>query len=624
MKKLEHFLLSKEPVSEIVIGNTAIVRAMIEAGVKVVTSYPGSPTPEIAIAIKSISEENRPFYFEYSVNEKVATEVAFGASINGHLSCVFFKSVGINVAADTFVQLSHMNLLGGIVIVLGDDPGANSSQNEQDNRHFAHLSYTPVFEPATPSEVYQMFIDAAELSKIHQHPVILRLTTHVCHAKEKVQFNSWNPITYDFAPKFNTANGPYVAITKIALEMKKRALNKLQLIENFANNYPLNKLNDNINNDKGIITFGAPYLSLLDVLQSAHVKPDILKLAIIYPLPRKLIADFLRKHKQVKVLEELDNLLEKDVKVIAYEEKIDCKIIGKNDLADFIGEYTPDKVYEVLYKTWPEILEPLPTLSNTEQEAPARPPQLCPGCGHRPVFAALRKSLPNHAITVGDIGCHTLGFLQPYEMGQVVVCMGHSSGTAAGLSLFNRSRPVIAFIGDSTFFHAGIPALINAVFNHHKFILIVLENGTTGMTGHQNHPGSGANFNNLVEAIPIKKVLDAIGVKHIFETGAYNQQKLIEHLAIASEFDDVSVIIAEHPCMLKKTREDKQAGSYKNNKINIIQEQCTRLETCITQFACPSFQRNEDGSIWVHEDLCIGDGSCIQTCSSKAIKLKKK
>lgn len=622
MKNPKEQLLSIEPFSEIVIGNTAIVRAMIEAGTKVVTSYPGSPTPEIANAIATIPKNKRPFYFEYSTNEKVATEVAFGAAINGHASCVFFKSVGLNVAADTFVQLSNYTLKGGMIIVLGDDPGANSSQNEQDNRHYAHLSYTPVFEPATPQEVYTMYLEASKIAKENQMPVILRLTTHVCHAKEKVQFGKWNQENYDYSPKFDNTNDSYIALTQRALEMKLRAMQKLSKLKEYSETEKHLLIVDNQNLEKGIITFGLPYSSLLDVLQSANEQPDILKIGLIYPLPLNKIADFLTSHKEVKILEELDNIIEQEIKVMAFERKIDCKIIGKQDINEWVGEYTPDKVYDILKNTWTEIL---PENISTQERPylPERQPQLCPGCGHRPVFAALQKSLPKGTITVGDIGCHTLGYQPPYNMGQIIVCMGHSSATGSGLGLFNNSRKVVAFLGDSTFYHAGIPAIINAIFNKHNLTLVILPNGTTAMTGHQNHAGTGKNFDEITDIIPIKKVLEGLGVKNIRETGAYNQAKVIEHVKASMEEEGLSIVLASHPCMLKKTREEKREGTYKNNKINILQNECTKLMTCISEFGCPSFQIAEDGKIWVHEDLCIGDGSCIQTCESKAIKLKK-
>jgi indolepyruvate ferredoxin oxidoreductase alpha subunit len=217
MKLMGEMLLQSDPFTEIVMGNTALVRAMVEAGTRVVTSYPGSPTPEIAAAIDSIPKAERPFYFEFSTNEKVATEVAYGAAANGHLSTVFFKSVGLNVAADTFIQLSLMNIIGGMVIVLGDDPGANSSQNEQDNRHFAQMCYTPIFEPADPSEVYLFYKAAAQLSRQKQMPVIVRLTTHVCHAKTKVTFDGWQSAPLDNRSLFDVANSPYIPIAELVM-----------------------------------------------------------------------------------------------------------------------------------------------------------------------------------------------------------------------------------------------------------------------------------------------------------------------------------------------------------------------------------------------------------------------
>src|SRR6056297_3659297 len=263
------FLLSQDPVNEIVIGNTSVVRAMIETGVRVCSSYPGSPTPEIANAIASIPKDKRPFYFEFSVNEKVATEVAFGASVNGHLSTVFFKSVGLNVAADSFVQLPLMELIGGMVIIIGDDPGANSSQNEQDNRHYARMAYCPVFEPGDPREVYEMYREAAKLSKEMRMPVILRLSTHICHAKARVSFGPYEPLEASREPLFDPENGPYIPLTEKALRMKRRALEKLDRVAEYAENSPFNRLDDNGNKRMGVLTSGLPYYSLLDVLFEA-------------------------------------------------------------------------------------------------------------------------------------------------------------------------------------------------------------------------------------------------------------------------------------------------------------------------------------------------------------------
>ncbi len=617
MKSMGEMLLSTGGGSEIVIGNTAIVRAMLEAGVRVATSYPGSPTPEIASAIASIPRERNPMYFEFSVNEKVATEVAFGASINGHLSCVFFKSVGLNVAADTFVQLSMMELIGGMVIVLGDDPGANSSQNEQDNRHYAHLSYTPVFEPATPSEVYVMFKQAAGLSKKLRMPVIVRLSTHVCHAKEKVDFGPMPVNEHGNKPLFSMENGPYIPIAADALKMKRRALHKFWALKDLVEELPVNILEDN-SSERGVITAGAPYLSLMDVLEEVEDKPDVLKLGIVHPLPKNRILQFLKAHKEVKILEELDDLLEREIKAFAYDNGLSTRILGKGDLEDWIGEYTPDKVREVLSKCWPDTFKPV-----NEPDSPvklnARPAQMCPGCGHRSAFHAIKLALKDTDITVADIGCHTLGYLEPYRVGQVLLCMGHSTGTAAGLSMFNDSRRVVAFLGDSTFFHAGLPGIVNAVFNKHNLTLIIMENGTTAMTGHQDHPAVGRNFNDVSRKIPVRQVLEGLGVNNIREIDTYNQAGLKEYVEAALEEEGFKVIIAKHPCMLKFTREMRKKGKRLPRPVK-VGEKCNLKYVCVGRFACPSYQIADGGKVWVQEDLCIGDRSCVQTCPSQAIE----
>jgi indolepyruvate ferredoxin oxidoreductase alpha subunit len=619
MKTIGEILLKKEPFAEIVMGNTALVRAMIESYTRVASSYPGSPTPEIAAAIGAIPKEERPFYFEFSTNEKVATEVAYGAAVNGHLSTVFFKSVGLNVAADTFVQLNHMNIIGGMVIVLGDDPGANSSQNEQDNRHYACLSYTPVLEPASPTEVYSFYKEAAKLSMANGMPVILRLTTHVCHAKEKVNFEGWNPKAVDRTPRFDAANGPYVPIASDVFPLKRRALKRLESMKDYANQSTLNRIVDNGNKRRGVITMGLPFLSLMDVLEKTKDKPDVLKLGVVYPVPSKIIQDFLESHEDVKVLEELDNIIEREIKMLAYDRKLSTRITGKMDIEDWIGEYTPDKVYEVLKKAWPDFLPDRPLQQGDFPEVPERPAQMCPGCGHRSAFHAIKGTLKETDITVADIGCHTLGYLRPYEMGKLMMCMGASPGIGSGMALFNDTRKVVAFMGDSTFFHAGLPGIINALFNSHNLTLILMENHTTAMTGHQDHAASGRNFNEPTEKIPLRQVLEGLGVEHIWETDTYQQAQLAEMVKAAVKIDRFSVVIARHPCMLKFTREQRRKPGYQARRVNIDQDKCQRLYECIETFACPTFTRTNDGGIEVNPDLCIGDGSCLQTCPSQAI-----
>ncbi len=622
MKDMGEMLLRPGAFSEIVIGNTALVRAMVESGVRVVTSYPGSPTPEIAAAIASMPAKERPFYFEFSVNEKVATEVAFGAAVNGHLSVVFFKSVGLNVAADTFVQLPLMEISGGLVVVLGDDPGAHSSQNEQDNRHFARLAYLPVFEPATAAETYAMFKEAAALARERKMAVILRLTTHVCHAKEKVIFAAYTAMSGNDSPRFDVNNGPYVPIAAAVFPMKRKALEKLAAMREYAESSPFNLQISHGNKGRGVITAGTAFLALGDALAFAKDLPDVLKLGMTHPLPRRLLSDFLKEHAQVLVLEELDDILETEIRALAQSEGIAAAIIGKTDLEDWIGEYTPERVVRKLEKVWPGLLAPRPERTGAQPAVPPRPPQLCPGCGHRSAFYAVKQALAASDITVADIGCHSLGFLPPYEMGQVLLCMGASTATASGLSLFNKERKVVAFLGDSTFFHAGIPGIINAVFNRHNLTLVIMENGTTAMTGHQEHPATGRNFNGQTTAIPLRRVLESLGVANIREIDAYSQKKLTAMIKEALAEDGFKVIIARHPCMLKLTREQKRQGTWKGLMVNVDQKKCRRIHECVTVFACPSYQINDDGAVRVAADLCIGDGSCLQTCPAAAIEFK--
>jgi indolepyruvate ferredoxin oxidoreductase alpha subunit len=620
MKLMAEMLLRREPQSEIVMGNTALVRAMIESGTRVVSSYPGSPTPEIADAIASMAREQRPFYFEFSTNEKVATEVACGAALNGHLATVFFKSVGLNVAADSFVQLNHLGMPGGLVVVLGDDPGANSSQNEQDNRHLARLSYTPVLEPASPTEVYRFYKAAAMVARERRMAVVMRLTTHVCHAKERVAFDGWTPVALDPTPRFDGSAGSLIPLTSAALVMKRAALLRLAGIPEHPALVGLNPLVDHGNRQRGVITAGLPFLSLMDVLSPLTIKPDILKLGLIHPLPRHAVLEFLANHREVLVLEELDDVLEREIKALAFDEGLALKIHGKADVESWIGELTPERTAVELRKTWPDLL---PAAAGPDEAPPVvvpdRPPQMCPGCGHRSAFHAIGQALDASDITVADIGCHTLGYLPPYQTGKVLLCMGASTGVGAGLSLFNTTRRVVAFLGDSTFYHAGLPGIINALFNHHRLTLVLMENGTTAMTGHQDHAGSGRNFNQPTERIPVRRLLEGLGVQHIFEVDTYQQAKLTELMKQALAVEGFSVVIARHPCMLKFTREARRKSGYRPRRVSIDAQRCRRIHTCVAQFACPTFVRHADGSVTVNPDLCIGDGSCVQCCAAGAI-----
>lgn len=263
-----------------------------------------------------------------------------------------------------------------------------------------------------------------------------------------------------------------------------------------------------------------------------------------------------------------------------------------------------------------------PRKGNRPEVAP-RPAQLCPGCGHRSAFHAIKKALAETDITVADIGCHTLGFQEPYGMGELLMCMGASTGIGSGLSLFNNTRKVVVFMGDSTFFHAGLPGILNALFNRHDVTMMLMENGTTAMTGHQDHAASGRNFNEVVDKIPLRQVLEGFGVKNIYEIDTYQQTRLTDIVKQAVNDKGFSAVIARHPCMLKFMRQQKKKPDYQQRAVDIDQKKCQRIHECVEKFACPTFTRDPQGQVSINQDLCIGDGSCIQTCPVKAITPSK-
>lgn len=627
MTGLSERLLDPHPWSGLIMGNHALARAMLEARVSVVTTYPGSPTPEIAEALTSIPKENRPYYFEYSVNEKVATEVAAGAAFNGHLSAVFFKSVGLNVASDSLIQLGLLELIGGLVVVLGDDPGVNSSQNEQDNRHFCRMAYIPMFEPATPQEAYEMFLEAARLARKHRAPVFLRSTTHVCHAKQVVRFGGLDLSPLDWRSKFDSQNGPYIPITSLVFPMKRRAFEKLSLFEEGANSSVHNAIlaphgaKAVSGRRLGLISSGLPALCLLENLEESGHPVDLLKLGVTHPLPRKKIADFLEQHDEVLIVEELDRVLEPEIKSLAFDSGLRCRILSRSGPEDLMGELDPSRTLELLSGAWPNLFSPRPALKALSgAPPPPRLPQMCPGCGHRSAFQAIKAALDKETITVADIGCHTMGFFPPYRLGELLLSMGHSTGSGAGLAIRNRERKVVAFLGDSTLFHAGLPGLINAEINGHDLTLIIMDNGTTAMTGHQPRAGTGEVGNKIVLA----ELLKALGVKFIREADTYDQASLRQHVKEALAFQGLAVVIARHPCMLKFVRRrSKSRPGFKAPKTEVNQNVCARHMVCVAEFGCPSFVRNDDGSVTVNPELCIGDGSCLQTCPVQALELPR-
>ncbi len=626
MAALNALLLQSAPWSELIMANHALVRAMIEAETMVVTTYPGSPTPEIADAILSIPSAQRPFYFEYATNEKVALEVAYGASMNGHLAAVFFKSVGLNVAADSAVQLPLMDLAGGMVVILGDDPGANSSQNEQDNRHFARMSLMPMLEPASPAETYHMYLEAARIARTRRMPVLLRLTTHVCHQREVVHFGARPDNEPDWTPRFSARDGEHIPITQAVFPMKARALQRLREVAIEAAHSPWNSvLTPNGSAPigglrHGIIAAGLPAMACLEHLERAGHPIDLFKLGYTFPLPGQSLLDFLSQHDEILVLEELDRVLEQEIKAFAYDHRLRCRILARQD-SHLSGELDLAAVAQVLADAWPSLFtEPAPSATPGAAAITPRVPTFCPGCGHRAAFYAVRAALPEGAITVADIGCHTMGAFAPYRLGQALLSMGHSTATGAGLALGNTSRKVVAFVGDSTFYHAAMPAIVNAVHNDHNLTLVVMENGATAMTGQQTNPSSPE----AERKIPIQQVLEGLGVSFIRKVDCYQHDKLVAALQEAFGQPGFSVVIASHPCMLKFTRALRRKGRELPMIMTIDPKADAATHARISAFDCPSFQVGADGRTTVHPGLCIGDGSCKAASPEGALILRKR
>jgi indolepyruvate ferredoxin oxidoreductase alpha subunit len=513
-----------------------------------------------------------------------------------------------------------MELIGGMVIILGDDPGANSSQNEQDNRWFSRMSYIPMLEPSGPREAYRMYREAARLSVEHRSPVFLRLTTHVCHAREVVDFQGIEAPEPDWTPRFDAANGPYVPIARTVFPLKRRALGKLRTFEEIGVASDLNRVIAGTGETAGtrrlgIVASGLPAMAALEALGEGGVPVDVLKLGMTYPLPPDLVARFLEAHDEVLVLEELDRVLENEIKALAWDRGAGCGIRARTDVEDLMGELGPRRVAKILAETWPDLFTFEPEAA-PEDGVPPRLPQMCPGCGHRSAFHAIRKALDEGDITVGDIGCHSLGFMPPYDMGEVLFSMGHGVSTASGMAINNRSRKVLTFIGDSTLIHAGMPGIVNAATYDHNITLMLMDNGTTAMTGHQPRFGSGE----VGAKMPLVPLLEALGVKFIREVDAYEQAKLTEVVREANLHEGFAVVIARHPCMLKFTRDQRRRmPGFRMPAVRVDQEKCERIYECVARFGCPSFVRHEDGSVTVNEDLCIGDGSCLQTCPTTAL-----
>ena len=608
----------------LLLGNEAIARGIIEAGVGVLSTYPGTPSSEIADTISAVAKE-AGLYMEYSTNEIVALEVAAGAAMSGVRSVVCMKHVGLNVAADAFMTLAYTGVRAGMVVISADDPNAYSSQNEQDNRFYALLAGIPMLEPSNPQEAKDMLIHCLELSERLELPCLLRTTTRVNHTRGPVEFGPIKRPRLD--GRFVRDSRRFVMIPANARVRHRVLLEKLGASRELSEHSPYNIVARD-GYEVGIITSGVSYNYVVEAVEALDVDAGILKLGMTHPLPERMIGDFLGRFERVLVVEELEPYLEVQVRSIAKECAPDVAVYGKVG-AEFLprfGELSTRLVVEALSKLLnkppPERFEGLDErLPDSVKRLPPRPPVLCPGCPHRASFYEIREATGGEFVCTTDIGCYALGVQPPLRVGDVLICMGASLGLACGISRATNSR-VVAVVGDSTFFHAAIPGLINAAYNGHKVTVAVLDNETTAMTGDQPHPGTGVTgMGERGRKILIEDVARACGADYVRVVNPFNVKKAIETFREALKVDGVSVVIFRQPCRLLVVRNLRRKG--REPPKCVVTDECTNCRVCIDRFACPAFYI-EDGAIRINPILCTGCMVCIQICPYGAIKVERR
>jgi len=607
-------ILEASPGSKVLLlGNEAIARAALEAGVAIATTYPGTPASEIGDALARVAKD-AGIYFEYSTNEMVATEFAIGAATSGVRALVSMKHVGVNVAADALITFAYTGTRGGFVLVTADDPSCHSSQNEQDNRYYAMLAGLPLLEPSSPQECYDMTKEAFAISERLELPVIVRTTTRVSHVRGPVVVGE---IVHGPRKKpFVKEPERFVTVPAVARQRHLVLLQKLEASEKLAEESRFNVTNRLGNGGRlGIIASSAAANYAMDACHSLGIDVDVLKLGFTHPLPSKMVGEFLAKHEIVLVAEELEPILENAVRSVAQAQGAKTRIVGKLDAAlPRAYEFDEDIMKAGIAKAFGTIIGETPKASNPGS-LPGRPPVLCAGCPHSATYFAVNKAVGKKAIFASDIGCYTLGVAAPYRAADLLVCMGSSVGTAGGLAMVNDD-PVIAFIGDSTFFHAGIPGLINAVHHGHKFLLMILDNRTTAMTGHQPHPGSAVGPSCCdITAVSIEDVVKGCGVKWLRVVDPYDVKTTTATIKEAVAQPGISVIIARRECILLAKKEKGAAIS----KPHVDQEACNKCRTCVDKFQCPAIS-SVDKVQTIDEALCSGCGVCEQVCPTKAIK----
>ncbi len=619
----------KDAVGEKVffLGNEAIARGAIEAGIDVYATYPGTPSSEISDTLSEACKllDKMEFHMEYSTNEKVAFEVAVAASMVGKRGMCAMKHVGVNVAADALFSFAYVGAKGGFVVVSADDPTLHSSQNEQDNRWYGEAAKIPVIEPSTVPEAKEMVKEAFNVSEEFNVPIMFRTCTRLNHASAIVELGA---IPEKKLEKVGWERDPFsnVLVPAIARQRKLLLLERMSKVKDAFNRFPFNRIEDG-NRKEGVIACGLDYVYVVEALERLNVNMPVLKLSTQYPLPEKTLEDFISKLDKVAVVEEVDPFVELHVRALAKEYGVE--VYGKNN------GYFPDS-YElnipIVEKGIAKMLGMQPSAdydltlrraSEIQKIAPPRPPVFCPGCPHAASFYALRKVSDEYggAVLPSDIGCYTLGVNKPFEAVDICLCMGGGIGISNGLARVVKNKVVVT-VGDSTFFHAAIPALIDAVHNQTDLTLVVLDNSTTAMTGHQPHPGivqRGCGIE--AKAISIEDLAKGLGIEFVEVVRPYNIKKMEETLRKAINHEGVSVIVAKQLCAILWNRQRKSKG-IEIRPFEVL-ENCNLCLECVSSFACPAIIYDGE-KVWIDSAQCAGCGVCARICPEDAIKPKKK
>jgi indolepyruvate ferredoxin oxidoreductase, alpha subunit len=610
-----HKLLVNNPGSEmLLLGNEAIARGALEAGLSFATCYPGTPSSEIPEQFFKISQET-DLYFEYSTNEKVALEVATGPALCGLRTMVTVKHVGLNVASDPLMTLAYVGVKGGMVIINADDPYLFSSQNEQDNRYYARLSGLPMLEPTNVQEMKDMTVSAFDLSEELELPVIIRTTTRLNHIRGAVKLGELKSVK----TKGIFQKNPFSLVTVPAVSRRLHELlvKKYERAEEKSDNSPYNEI---VGEGKwGIVTNGVSFNYVSDAVSDLEIseKVSILKLGYSWPMPRELCLKFFEQVDKVLVVEELEPVNENDLRSIAQESGITLPIKGKGvGGLSRLFEYDPAMVRDAVAQYFGVDYTPYEMVDTSDiPQLPGRPPNLCAGCPHRATYYAVKQVCGPDAIHPNDIGCYTLGFLPPLSMADYHICMGSSVSSACGFSRATHQK-VVSFIGDSTFFHSGITGLVNAVHNNHKFTLVILDNGTTAMTGHQPHPGVDTDPMGVgLTRIDIEAVVRGLGVQDVHVVKPFKLKKTMEAVKASMEYDGISVIVSKEICPLFA----KATGQFRKSKpFRVNQDKCKNHRDCINLLACPAMYLDGE-QVEIDKNLCIGCSVCAQVCPENAI-----